>query len=68
MKLSLLITLVKVPRASSNINDKTDHLLARDGYDLERQKNGDVTVAKGGKLVGFVSAGNVAYAEPIGET
>lgn len=67
MKLSLVITHIAIPR-DHNVSNKTTHLLARDGYDLERQKNGDVTIARGGKLQGFIAAGNVAYAEPLAET
>lgn len=67
MKLSLVITLAPIPRGA-DMNDKTTHLLARDGYDLERQKNGDVTVGKGGKFVGFIGACNVAYGAPLPES
>lgn len=64
MRLALVVCIEPVPRAPGKVNDTTRHLLARDGYELELQKTGDVKVSSGGKLVGFVGHANVAYGEP----
>lgn len=65
MKLATVITIAPVPKGG--LNDKSTHLMARDGFLLERQKNGDVTVTKAGRLVGFIGASNIAWAEPLAE-